>query len=357
LSGDARSRRIVVTVPLRLAAAMSVSLPPADALSLKAAARMKAERAFVALGPVAIDAVLSPMRDGHVDAFLLALPRVMLESICVAATAQGRTVIAVRVAELVQPIPIGGVVSLGRDSAIIASDGSGIRGVQALGAVDAPGYVEALARARLLLGVDEDAPAAPALGSGIDFLHPSLTAPVPLLARPAIRYGVLVGGIAALLIVAFALTVRDSLNGLAAATAEAEQLQPLAKVLSERRSDLKECAAWFDERVSMAPALHVLSQALPDAKSSDQVRLVRVRQLPGEDLVAEGAAGDRAQMMAFLERVRADARIASAEVRNSRSPSKESRAVVFELVFKLTPAGSTLPVAAATAEGKPDASS
>jgi hypothetical protein len=59
----------------------------------------------------------------------------------------------------------------------------------------------------------------------------------------------------------------------------------------------------------------------------------------GEDAVVEAGAGDRAQMMAFLDRLRRDPRVASATIRSSRNPSKEARGVVFELVLRLSAGG------------------
>ena len=40
-------------------------------------------------------------------------------------------------------------------------------------------------------------------------------------------------------------------------------------------------------------------------------------------------------MVSYLERLRRDQRVIFAEIRSSRSPSKESKAVVFELVLRL----------------------
>jgi Tfp pilus assembly protein PilN len=131
------------------------------------------------------------------------------------------------------------------------------------------------------------------------------------------------------------LAIYDALGARTAAQAEALKLRPLAAALATRRADLKEVAPWTDKRPSLAPGLHALAKALPDGNADDQVRLVRVRQVDGEDTVVEGAASDRAQMVAYLDRLRRDARVTFAEIRSSRSPSKESKSVVFELVVKV----------------------
>jgi hypothetical protein len=175
-----------------------------------------------------------------------------------------------------------------------------------------------------------------------------------LLSRPRVRLGLLVVGVAALIVVAVSVHLADVIAARDAAQQQAEQQRPLVAALAARRADLKEVAPWFDQRPSMSPALHVLAQALPALESAEQVRLVRVRQIAGEEVVAEGAAGDRAQMMSFLLRVRQDPRVRSAEIRSSRSPAKESKAVVFEIVLHL---GARDAVASAAEKGGDNASS
>lgn len=342
LTGDTTARRVVVNLPLRLVSCRSETLPPAEAMAVKAAARLKAERAFAPLGPVAIDALLPPARDGRIEALLLALPRGTLDAIRAAAQARGVVVAAVRVAELAEPVPPGGLVEAGGEAALVALADGQVRALAALGPVAAPGFANAVLRERIRTGIGEDAPGGEAPGLELDFQRPGLSTPPPLLARPGVRLGLLAAGVAAVLVLAGVLHVSDLLAARASARAEADRLRPLAKALAARRADMKEVSGWFEERPALSPALHALATALPGPESADQVRLVRLRQIPGEDGVAEGAAGDRAQMMAFLERVRRDPRIASAEIRSSRSPSKESRAVVFELVFRLAGPGVAL---------------
>lgn len=335
LSGDSPSTWVVVTIPLRLVSARSEVLPPAGEQAVKAAARLKAERAFQPLGPVSIEALLPPPRDGAVTALLFAVPRSTIEAVRQAVQARGKRLAAVRIAELCQPVPVGGVVRAAGEAALVALSGGHAVAVAALGPVDAPGAGQLLARERMRLGVDPDAPGGPPPGAALDFLRPGLSAPPLLTSRRGFRLAVLAGLAAAAVLLAGILYVTDALAARAAARAEAERLRPVAKALATRRSEMKEVAGWFEARPQMAPGLHVLAQAMPEPGSADQVRLVRVRQVPGSDAVAEGAAGDRAQMMAFLERLRRDPRVASAEIRSSRAPSRESRGVVFELVFRL----------------------
>jgi hypothetical protein len=145
----------------------------------------------------------------------------------------------------------------------------------------------------------------------------------------------LAAGVVVIVAVALSLSISAAMNAQVEATALANSLRPLAASLASRRSDLKEVGAWIDQRPSLAPSLLALGNALPEGRSDDRVRLVRVRQTLGEDTVVEGTADDRAQMMSFLTRLRRDQHVSYAEIRSSRSPSKESKAVVFELVFRL----------------------
>lgn len=336
LTGDALGRTVVVTVPARLVSFRHEEFPPAAPEVLKAAVRMRAERAFAPLGPVAIDGLLTPPRANRCGALLMALPRATIEAIRTAVTAQGRVLTAVRVAELLSPVPAGGLVQMNGEACLVMVVDGDIQAIAALGAADAADLPARLARERQRLGIGADSPAAPISGATLDFLHPTLNAPPPLMARRGVRLGALAAGVAVVVVLWLVLTVNDALAARAEAQATAERLRPLAKALMEKRADLKEVAPWLDARPSLSPGLHVLTQALPALGADDQVHLSRVRQTPGEDAVAEGQAGDRAQMMAFLDRLRRDQRVAFAEIRASRSPTKDSRAVVFELVFRLT---------------------
>ncbi len=344
LHGLATSKAVVVTVPARFVSFRMEELPPAAEPALKAAARLKADRAFAPLGAVAIEALLPGARHGRCTALMMALPKSTIETIRAVALTQGHTISAIRVAELTVAVPVGGMVTVAGDACLLAIEQlhgqAQIRGIAALGPVAAAYFQATLTRERLRLGIAEDAPAAAALGNALDFLHPTLNAPPQWLARPAVRLGLLAAGVMVIVAVALSLSISAAMNAQVEATTLANSLRPLAASLASRRSDLKEVGAWIDQRPSLAPSLLALGNALPDDRSDDRVRLVRVRQTLGEDTVVEGTADDRAQMMSFLTRLRRDQHVSYAEIRSSRSPSKESKAVVFELVFRL---GATSP--------------
>jgi hypothetical protein len=344
LHGLATSKAVVVTVPARFVSFRIEELPPAAEPALKSAARLKADRAFAPLGAVAIEALLPGAHHGRCTALMMALPKSTIETIRAVALTQGHTISAIRVAELSVAVPIGGMVTVAGDACLLAIEQvhgqAHIRGIAALGPVAAAHFKATLTRERLRLGIAEDAPAAPALGNALDFIHPTLTAPPKLLARPAVRLSLLAAGVVLVVSIALGLSISATMNAQIEATALAERLRPLAASLAARRADLKEVATWIDQRPSLAPGLLVLGNALPDGRSDDRVRLVRVRQTVGEDTVVEGTADDRAQMMSFLTRLRRDQHVSYAEIRSSRSPSKEATTVVFELVLRL---GSTSP--------------
>lgn len=339
LHGAAVGRTVRVAVPARLVSFRSEALPPADGPALKAAARLKAERAFSSLGAVAVEAVISPAEGGAASVLLLALPRSTIAAIDAAAKARGHAVGSIGVAELLVPVPTGGVAEAAGEACLIAFVNGHLRAVAALGRIEAAGFAAGLERERLRLGVPAEAAAMPAAGGGIDFLHPDLEAAPPLWSRRGFRVAVLVAGLAGVLALAAGMAVFDVLGERSAAQGEAAQLRPLAAALGTRRAELAEVRPWFDTRPSLVPGLHALAAALPPLGDEDQVRLVRVRQVPGEDAVVEATAADRGQMMAFLARLRRDPRIATAVIRSSRTPAKDSRAVTFELVFRLVGAG------------------
>lgn len=335
LHGTAATRAVVATVPLRLAAVRIERLPPADPAMQRAAARLKAERAFAPLGPCAIDAIIAGDGGGPATAVLLALPRPVIAALREAVAQRDHTLAAVRIAELAVGVDRGGIAQARGEACLVAATAGRIEGLAALGRIGDPAFAATLARERLRLDVAEDAPPLPPPGARIDFLDPSLAAPEPLLRRRGLRLGVLAASLAGLLALGGVLLVADALAERAEARSAAEGLRPLARTLTARRSELAEVAPWFDRRPSPVPGLSVLAAALPPLGGEEQVRLVRVRQTAQEDAVAEATAADRAQMMAFLERLRRDPRVASAAIRSSRNPSKESRAVVFELVLRL----------------------
>ena len=72
LHGATTSRGVVVEVPARFVSFRLEDLPPAAEPALKAAARMRAERAFGPLGPVVIEALLPPADQGRCHALLMA---------------------------------------------------------------------------------------------------------------------------------------------------------------------------------------------------------------------------------------------------------------------------------------------
>jgi Tfp pilus assembly protein PilN len=337
LVGTTTAKLVIVTVPARLVALRRENLPPAAEPALKAAIRFKAERIFSVLGPVAVDAIIAPVRAGQCSVVLLALPMTVLDAIRAAVQLQGRQLAAVRVAELCVPVPVGGVVETCGERSLVAMDETGgLVAVAPLGAVDDE---RVLQRERLRLGVAADAPACGSLAPQVDFLHPGLNTAQPFFARRGMRAATLAVALATLLVLGLALTVWDALAARSAAHADEDRFAPLATALAAQRTDMKEVAVWFGDRPSMTPVLAALAAALPTVGSGDQVRLVRVRQVPGEDILAEGSAGDRTQMLAFLTRLRQDKRVATAEIRSFRAPSKTSEEVVFELAVRLRTPG------------------
>lgn len=339
LHGTATAKAVVVTVPLRLAAVRCETLPPAAPAAQRAAARLKAERAFAPLGAAAIEALIGRPSSGPATAVLIALPRSVITAVRAALAERAHTLAALRIAELTVPVAAGGVATAQQEACLVATSGGCITGLAALGRRDDPAFAATLARERLRLGVAEDAPPLPAPGAQLDFLAPSLAAAEPLLQRRGLRLGALAAGLAALLALGAGLLIADALGERAEAQAEATRLRPLARTLARRRTELGEVAPWFDARPSPVTGLAVLSAALPPLGGDDQVRLIRVRQVAGEDAVAEATAADRSQMMAYLERLRRDPRVEAAAIRSSRNPSKEARTVVFELILRLAVSG------------------
>lgn len=324
-------------VPARFLSLRRESLPNAPTPALKAAARLRADRAFAPLGPVAVDALLHPAQGGTVDVLLVAMPAPMLEAIRRAAEAKGVSLRAVRVAELMRAVPAGGVVTVGGENAaapeasLVAMEGGRVSAICALGNPEDEGFAQRLARERLRLGADATAPGGPAPGTHLDFLAPGLLAAEPMLARSGVRLGLLAAAVALAAAAGLLLLAYDAVRERAQSRTQLAQLGPEAGELAAFRADLKALAPWFEARQDMAPCLHALCGALPPPGAADQMRLMRVRQAPGETAVVEGSAGDRAQMLAFLGRLRRDPRVTQAEIRSFRSPSHESAEVVFEL--------------------------
>ncbi len=347
LLGTPSGRGAEVRVPARFLALRHETLPNAPLPALKAAARLRADRLFSPLGPVVVDALLHPPGADGCDALLMALPKPALEAILKAAQAKNISVRQVRVAELMQPVPQGAMVTLTLGQAAEASliqlkNGHAV-GIAALGATADPAFAGQLKRERLRLGIHDNAPGAAPPAVQPDFLHPQLLAAEPLLARRPVRLGLLAAGIMLAAALGMGLLAWDAVQARSASRNQLAELTPEADELTAYRSDLKTLAPWFESRVDLAPCLHALATALPPLGASEKMRLVRVRQNTGEVTVVEGAAGDRAQMLAFLGRLRQDPRVAEAEIRSFRSPSAESSEVLFELSLRCGPAATPHP--------------
>jgi hypothetical protein len=335
LQGQSFAQAITVLVPARLISFRLEAFPPAPEMVIKAAARLKAERIFSALGPVCIDAIVQNARENRCLVVLMALPKNTVEQIKKAAAVHGKSVRKIQVAELVQDIPVGGLQLCGEDACLIQCEQGHITAIAALGLQGAANYATQLSRERLRLNISDTMPGMPAPGLHIDFLHPHVAAPPPLFQRSGVRLSLLAAGVVLIIALAITFAVGDAISARDNALAEAKKLAPLAQALAARRSDMKEIGLWLAERPSLAPEMHAVTQALPAGEAKEQIRLVRVRQSFGEDTIVEASASDRSAMLAFIARLRADERIAFAEARSSRSPSKESQQVIFELVLRL----------------------
>ncbi|MCK6489284.1 MAG: hypothetical protein L6R48_13320, partial [Planctomycetes bacterium] len=172
LVGAARTRAIEVLVPARLLATRSERFPAAAPEALRAAAALRAQRAFAPLGQVVCEALIgAPGRDGC-PVLLLALPQAVIAAIRAAAAADRRTLAAIRPAELAQAVPAGGVVHGPGDACLVAFADGFPAALAPLGDPAAPAFAERLARERLRLGADPAAPARPPAGPALDFLHP-----------------------------------------------------------------------------------------------------------------------------------------------------------------------------------------
>lgn len=334
LDGPAEGRRVAVAVPARLISFRSESFPPGPLPTLRAAARLRAERAFAALGPVAAEALIAPPQDGTCRVLLMALPHGALAQIRAAVEAAGGVLAAVRPAELCGEIPAGGLVQRAGQAVLVAAAQGRARAVAVLGDPADPGFAARLERERLRLDLPADAPAAAGGGELADFLHPTLAAPEPLLARPGVRLGLLAGAAAIILAASAWLMAGGALAARDEADARLRRLSPQSTLLAQRRGELRELAAWFTQRPALAPGLGALAGAMPPP-GEGSLRLNRVRQVPGDEAVCEGVAGDRAQLMAFLGRLRQDPLVAGAELRSFRSLGKGSEEVAFEIVFRL----------------------
>jgi hypothetical protein len=346
LVGEAAAGAVAVLVPARLVALRRELFPAAVPAAWRAAATLRAQRAFSALGPVRLDGVVQTLPDGQGSVLLAALPQTTVTAILTAAQARGVSVAAIRVAELTIDVPLGGVVSIAGERSLVAHRDGAVIAVATLGPVGEAQADARLTRDRLRLGMAEDAPALPACGTALDFLNPALTASPAWHRRPALRLAALATGVGVAACLAVAVVIGDTLAERSAAQAELARLAPLTSALGVMRGDLKEVAGWFDDRPLPAAGLLVVTQALPVPGADEKVCLTRLRLRPGEEGVAEGVAGDRAHLLGFVDRLRRDPRITSAEVRSFRSQGKGEREIAFEVVFRLRddrPAATALP--------------
>lgn len=357
LHGTPSGRLAEVWVPARFLSVRRESLPAATLPARKAALRLRADRLFAPLGPVAVDALLHPPQAGTCEALLLALPKPVLDAIEKAAQVKNIQLRAVRVAELMQPVPSGGLVTVGggafAETSLVQVENGQCVGIFALGSARDEAFPAHLTRERLRLGIDANASGAPIPALQPDFLHPGLLATEPFLARKGARLALWAAGILLTAVLGLSLSALAAVHERNATRGQLAQMAPAAKILAGYHADNKNLAPWFEARPDLAPCLHALAGALPPLGSADRVRLSRVRQNLGEATVVEGIAGDRAQMMAFLARLRQDPQVTSAEIRTFRSPSNESAEVVFELGLRTDAAMPRAP--AATPEAVPAA--
>lgn len=322
-----------VLVPAARASFRLEQLPAAAPAALREAARVRAERLFPALGPAVVEAVFGPVGAAGRAAWFAALPRPLLAEIEAAAAAAGAELKAVRIAEFQGAIPAGGVVVCADQATWVAATDGWPSQVVPLGARS--GHEGVLARARLQSGTEAPGAAQhlrPEL-AGLDFLHPALTAPVPLWARPKVRLAGLAAAVALSAAVGLWLWTDGVRRHRADLEAELDALAAPAKAAETQKQETRHLSGWFEGRPHPADDLQVLTQALGDAR--EPLRLVRVRQAAGEPTVAEGVAGDRATLMAFLTRLRAAA--PQTELRSSRLGTGDQ--VSFEVAFAAPAAG------------------
>lgn len=334
--GSVEQRDVTVLVPARLVSFRHEMMPVAPTAAIYAAIRLRAARLFSSLGAVRVDALIQSVAEGQLSILMLAMPETVLNRIVQTAQEHGKQVKAIQVAELTESIPDGGVVAVHNEAVLFEFDAGVIKQVCVLGAQDEPQFQARLERERLRLGI-----AAEQAGGVIKQPQHNLFAPC-INAKPAWwkqRTARVSGMIAASMLCIAMILVWDVLQHAAerdAAKAQLEQLEPLATALQQRRQEMKAHAEWFDDRLQMTPALHVLSQHLPALNESKQVYVSRVRLTQQRNGVAEGVAHDRETLLAFIERLRQDSGIEAVSLRSSRNQDKRSQSVVFELVVRLS---------------------
>lgn len=338
LQGDAEGRDIRVLVPARLVSFRSESFPAAERSVLHAAIRLRAGRLFAALGEVRIDAIIGPAGDGQVPVLLMALPLTVLTAIAQVAEAQSHRVRVIAVAELSADVPAGGLCSSNQDAVLLAYADGFVQAVSVLGDPQADGFDAHLQRERQRLQMPADASGGPLHAAAHNFLEPQLEAKAPLLQRRRVRVALALGTIVGLLLLTLLLAVHDRRQAFNQAQQELLQIQPLAEELQQRRTELKDMAQWFDARQRLSPSMAVMARHLPPLNASEQVFLTRLRQLQGRQGVIEGVAHDRAALLQFIERLRADPLLLEVTLRNARNQDKRSQRVSFELMFQISEA-------------------
>ncbi len=338
LLGQCSSRYADVLLPARFVSFRSEQFPAAPQAALVAAARLRGQRAFANLGPVIIDAILGPVHDAKVSILLMAIPSSLLDRISAATTEKQLTLRSVRVEELQQEIPVGGLMVRNQQACLVGFKNGAITGLSVLGSTTHDQYASLLQRERTRMEIAEDAAGGFIGQNNHNFAQCSLDKKPSVFAHEKLRVLALVSAIFLLLLAWLYLSSVDLRAQRDDLAHELVELQPIADILEQRREDIKEAAAWFDKRPQLTPMLFALTQSLPALGATDQVYLTRLRQVDAVQAVAEGVAGDRAQLLHFIQRLREHGHIKSAELRSSRKQDKQADTVSFEVLFQLNDA-------------------
>ena len=335
LIGSVEQRDVHVLLPARLVSFRHEMMPAAATAAIYAAIRLRAARLFSSLGAVRVDALIQQVSEDQLSIVMLAMPETVLNQIVQAAQDQGKQVKAIQVAELLEQVPDGGVVCIHNEAVLFDFDTGVIKQVCVLGAADDAQYAARLERERLRLGIQDQQTGGAIKHPQHNFLAPCINAKPAWWKQRSVR----LGGIAAASVLMIALLVIwdvfQHAQARDAALAQLEQLEPLANKLQQRREEMKAHAVWFDDRLQMTPALHLLSQHLPALNETKQIYLSRVRLTQDSNGIAEGIAHDRETLLAFIERLRQNKHIAAVTLRSSRNQDKRSQSVVFELIVRL----------------------
>ena len=335
LIGSVEQRDVHVLLPARLVSFRHEMMPAAATTAIYAAIRLRAARLFASLGAVRVDALIQQVSEDQLSIVMLAMPETVLNQIVQAAQDLGKQVKAIQVAEFLEQVPDGGVVCIHNEAVLFDFDAGVIKQVCVLGAADDAHYAARLERERLRLGIHDQQTGGAIKHPQHNFLAPCINAKPAWWKQRSVR----LGGIAAASVLMIALLVIwdvfQHAQARDAALAQLEQLEPLANKLQQRREEMKAHAVWFDDRLQMTPALHLLSQHLPALNETKQIYLSRVRLTQDSNGIAEGVAHDRETLLAFIERLRQNKHIAAVTLRSSRNQDKRSQSVVFELIVRL----------------------